>query len=67
MIHDFCGGLEEEMMRTNFIMIYELIDELIVRKPPHRSKDIFPFSTIGLRAPSDYSHRDAQEVCAYTG
>jgi AP-4 complex subunit mu-1 len=31
MIHDFCGGLEEELMRTNFIMIYELIDELIVR------------------------------------
>jgi AP-4 complex subunit mu-1 len=29
MIHDFCGGLEEEMLRTNFIMIYELIDELI--------------------------------------
>jgi AP-4 complex subunit mu-1 len=29
MIHDFCGGLEEEIMRTNFIMIYELIDELI--------------------------------------
>ncbi len=29
MIHDFCGGLEEELMRTNFIMIYELIDELI--------------------------------------
>ena len=29
MIHDFCGGLEEEILRTNFIMIYELIDELI--------------------------------------
>ena len=30
MIHDLCGGLEEELMRTNFILIYELIDELIV-------------------------------------
>ena len=29
MIHDFCGGLEEEVLRSNFIMIYELIDELI--------------------------------------
>jgi hypothetical protein len=30
MIHDFCGGLEEELMRTNFILVYELIDEMIV-------------------------------------
>jgi AP-4 complex subunit mu-1 len=29
MIHDFCGGLEEEIMRRNFILIYELIDEMI--------------------------------------
>ena len=29
MINDFCGGLEEELMRKNFIMIYELIDEVI--------------------------------------
>jgi len=29
MIHDFCGGLEEELMRTNFILVYELIDEMI--------------------------------------
>jgi AP-4 complex subunit mu-1 len=29
MIHDFCGGLEEEIMRKNFILIYELIDEMI--------------------------------------
>jgi len=29
MIHDFCGGLEEEIMRQNFILIYELIDEMI--------------------------------------
>ena len=29
MINDFCGGLEEELMRKNFIMIYELIDEMI--------------------------------------
>ena len=30
MIHDFCGGLEEELMRANFILIYELLDEMIV-------------------------------------
>jgi hypothetical protein len=30
MIHDFCGGLEEELLRTNFILVYELIDEMIV-------------------------------------
>lgn len=29
MIHDFCGGLEEDIMRKNFILIYELIDEMI--------------------------------------
>ena len=29
-IHDFCGALEEENLRTNFVLIYELIDELIV-------------------------------------
>ena len=30
-IHDFCGALEEENLRTNFVLIYELIDEIIVR------------------------------------
>lgn len=30
-IHDFCGALEEENLRTNFVLIYELIDEMIVR------------------------------------
>jgi hypothetical protein len=30
MINDFCGGLEEELIRTNFILVYELIDELMV-------------------------------------
>ena len=30
MIHDFIGGLDEELLRTNFILVYELIDELIV-------------------------------------
>ena len=29
-IHDFCGVLEEENLRTNFVLIYELIDEIIV-------------------------------------
>ena len=30
-IHDFCGSLEEDNLRTNFVLIYELIDEIIVR------------------------------------
>lgn len=30
MIHDFCGGLDEELLRTNFILVYEIIDEMIV-------------------------------------
>ena len=29
-INDFCGSLEEETLRTNFVLIYELIDEIIV-------------------------------------
>ena len=29
-IHDFCGALEEENLRTNFVLIYELIDEIVV-------------------------------------
>ena len=29
-IHDFCGLLEEENLRANFVLIYELIDEIIV-------------------------------------
>ena len=28
-IHDFCGALEEENLRTNFVLIYELIDEIL--------------------------------------
>ena len=28
-IHDFCGILEEENLRTNFVLIYELIDEIV--------------------------------------
>ena len=28
-IHDFCGGIEEELLRTNFVLIYELMDEMI--------------------------------------
>jgi AP-4 complex subunit mu-1 len=28
-INDFCGGLNEENLRTNFVLIYELIDEII--------------------------------------
>jgi len=28
-IHDFCGGIDEELLRTNFVLVYELIDEII--------------------------------------
>jgi len=35
-IHDFCGSLDEDNLRTNFVLIYELIDEIIV------SKDLLP-------------------------
>jgi len=31
-INDFCGSLDEDTLRTNFVLIYELIDEMIVRK-----------------------------------
>ena len=33
-IHDFCGSLEEDNLRTNFVLIYELIDEIIVSRLP---------------------------------
>ena len=33
-IHDFCGSLEEDNLRTNFVLIYELIDEIIVSTLP---------------------------------
>jgi len=57
MIHDFCGGLEEEIMRNNFILVYELIDELIVI--------IYPFlsSYLGLWTPIDYSFGNFEEIC----
>ena len=29
-IHDFCGVLDEDNLRTNFVLIYEIIDEMIV-------------------------------------
>jgi len=28
---DYCGVLSEEAIRKNFILIYELLDEIIVR------------------------------------
>ena len=28
---DYCGTLSEESIRKNFILIYELLDELMVR------------------------------------
>jgi hypothetical protein len=29
-IHDFCGLLDEDNLRTNFVLVYEIIDEMIV-------------------------------------
>jgi AP-3 complex subunit mu len=29
MITDFLGGLDEELLRNNFVLIYELIDEMV--------------------------------------
>ena len=29
MITDFLGGLDEELLRTNFVLVYELIDEMV--------------------------------------
>jgi hypothetical protein len=51
MINDFCGGLEEEVLRTNFILVYELIDEIIVNS---MSSIIFIIMIIGLWDPSNY-------------
>jgi hypothetical protein len=28
-IHDFCGGIDERLLCTNFVLIYEIIDEII--------------------------------------
>lgn len=28
---DYCGVLTEEAMRKNFILVYELLDEIMVR------------------------------------
>lgn len=61
MIHDFCGGLEEEMMRTNFILIYELIDELIV-------KECLQFYIyLGFWLSIDNTSRNFKEVRSYIG
>lgn len=30
LIKDYCGSLSEELVRENFILIYELLDEVIV-------------------------------------
>lgn len=28
-VQDFCGGIDEELLRTNFVLIYEMMDEII--------------------------------------
>ena len=59
MIHDFCGGLEEELMRTNFILVYELIDEIIVIL-----RSVFIF-ILGLWSSIDYPSRSIEEIRTY--
>jgi len=59
MIHDFCGGLEEELMRTNFILVYELIDEIIVIL-----RSVFIF-ILGLWPSIDYPSRSIEEIRTY--
>lgn len=39
---DYCGVLSEESIRKNFILIYELLDEMIVRGA----------CTLGIRLPA---------------
>lgn len=57
MIHDFCGGLEEELMRTNFILVYELIDEMIVRYTH--------LQCLGLWSPADNISRYTEKICSH--
>jgi len=59
MIHDFCGGLEEELMRTNFILVYELIDEIIVN-----ICRVF-ILIIGLWSSIDYTSRSIKKIRAH--
>lgn len=59
MIHDFCGGLEEEILRTNFILVYELIDEMIV---------LFFVANqqLGLWTSVNYKSRNFENFCLVT-
>ena len=46
-IKDFCGVLTEDAIRKNFILIYEILDEIIVTFPHFSSSNILP---------KDYGH-----------
>ena len=59
MIHDFCGGLEEELMRTNFILVYELIDEMMVKS---RLDEV----NLGLWACANYPFGNIEKVCPHS-
>lgn len=61
MIHDFCGGLNEELLRTNFILVYELIDEIIV------SLNLTNHKNVGLWTPINNESRYFKIVCAHRG
>ena len=76
-IHDFCGILEEENLRTNFVLIYELIDEIIVSQPLETHmlivslvahSNLIPFFvSIGLWPPSDHGLRTVEKLCDLRG
>jgi AP-4 complex subunit mu-1 len=36
LIKDYCGMLSEDSIRTNFVLIYEILDEIMVRKGMER-------------------------------
>jgi len=56
---DYCGVLSEESIRKNFILIYELLDEIIVSFPARvgcRSRNSTCILCAGLWARSRHQH-----------
>ena len=62
---DYCGILNEETVRMNFTLAYEVLDEVIVRCEcvcVRMCLPGLPTAHVGLRIPSRYLHRAAQVV-----
>jgi AP-4 complex subunit mu-1 len=56
-ISDFCGGLNEENLRTNFVLIYELIDEIVdYGHPQFTDPEIL----------KEYTNNEAEKIYAST-